>query len=70
LRQQRLAGAGRSDQQDVGLRQLDVVVLRLMVEALVVIVHRDREHLLGVILADNVVVENFANLLGGRNAVA
>jgi len=30
----------------------------------------DREHLLGVILADDVVVEDLANFLRGRNAVA
>jgi len=70
LRQQRLAGAGRTDQQDVRLRQLDVVVLGLVVETLVVIMDRDGEHLLGVILTDDIVVENFAYLLRGRNAVA
>ena len=63
LRQQRLAGAGRPDQQDVGLRELDIVVLGLMVEPLVVIVNGDREHLLGVILTDHVVIENLADLL-------
>src|SRR5262249_44993361 len=31
---------------------------------------RDREHLLGVILTDDIVVENLAYLLRGRNAVA
>ena len=70
LRQQRLARAGRPDQQDVRLRELDVVVLGLVVEPLVVIVDRDREHLLGVILADHVVVEDLADFLRGRNAVA
>src|SRR5215472_7895721 len=45
-------------------------VLGLMVETLIVIMDRDREHLLGVILADDIVVKNFAYLLGGRNAVA
>src|SRR5215831_3681046 len=70
LRQQRLARAGRADQQDVRLRELDVVVLGLVVETLVVIMDRDREHLLGVILADDIVVENFAYLFRGRNAVA
>src|SRR6266516_3833279 len=70
LRQQRLAGAGRTDQQDVRLRELDVVVLGLVVETLVVIMDRDREHLLGVILTYHIVVKDFAYLLGGRNAVA
>src|SRR5262249_21389521 len=70
LRQQRLAGAGRADQQDVRLRELNVVVLGLMVETLVVIMDSDREHLFGVILTDDIVVKNFAYLLRGRNAVA
>src|SRR5262245_47649254 len=67
---QRFAGAGRADQQDVRLREFDVVVLGLVVETLVVIMDRDREHLLGVILTDDIVVKNFAYLLGGRDAVA
>jgi hypothetical protein len=46
LRQQRLAAARGADQQDVGLRQLDVGFAGV-VEALVVVVHRDREHALG-----------------------
>src|SRR5262249_49227397 len=70
LRQQRLAGASRADQEDVRLRELDVVVLGLVVETLVVIMDRDREHFLGVILTDDIVVKNFAYLLGGRNAIA
>jgi len=64
------AGAGRADQQDVRLRELDIVVLGLVVETLVVIMHRHREHLLGVILTYHVVVENLAYLLRARNAVA
>ena len=34
------------------------------------VVDRDREHLLGVVLADHVVVEDLADLLRGRHAVA
>ncbi len=34
-----------------------------VVETLVVIVNRDREHLLGVILTDDVIVKDFAELL-------
>ena len=63
LGQQRLAAAGRADQQDVRLGELDVVVLLAVVEALVVIVHRDGEHLLGVVLADHVIVEDLADFL-------
>ena len=70
LRQQCLAGAGRADQEDIRLRQLDVFAVGLMFESLVVIVDRDREHLLGVVLADDVIVKNRANLFRGRDAVA
>ena len=41
-----------------------------MIEALVVIVHGDREHALGVELTDHVVVEDLADFLRGRDAVA
>src|SRR5215467_12189523 len=44
-------------------------MLCLMIEPLVVIMHRDREHLLGVVLADHVVVEDFADFLRRRNTV-
>src|SRR5439155_6904823 len=70
LRQQRFARTGRTDQQDVRLRQLDIVVLGLVIEALVVIVDSDREHLLGMALADHIVVENLADFLRRRNPVA
>ena len=70
LRQQRLARAGRADQQDIRLRQLDIFVVGLMFEPFVVIMDRDREHLLGVVLADDVIVKNRANLFRGRDAVA
>ena len=69
LGQQRLARAGRPDQHDVGLGQFDVVVLRRVVQALVVVVDRDREHLLGVRLADDIVVQDLPDLLRRRHAV-
>ena len=58
LGEQRLAAAGRADQQDVRLGELDVVVLGRVVEPLVVIVHGDRQHALGVVLADHVAIED------------
>jgi hypothetical protein len=70
LRQQGLAGAGRTDQQDVGFSQFDITVLSLVVESLIVIVDGDRQHLLGMVLADHVVVEDLSDLLGRRDAVA
>src|SRR5260370_36491757 len=41
-----------------------------MVETLIVIVDRDREQLLGVILTYHIGVENLAYLLGRRNPIA
>ena len=70
LREQRLARTGRSDQQDVRLREFDVVVLGLVVEALVVVMHRDREDLLRMELTDDVVIEHLADFLRRRNSVA
>ena len=42
----------------------------LIVEPLVVIVNCDRQNLLRLILADDIVVEDLADFLGGRNSVA
>ena len=69
LGEQRLARTRRADQQDVGLGQFDVAVLRGVIEPLVVIVHRDRQHPLGLRLADHVIVQDLADLARGRNAV-
>src|SRR5262249_20944336 len=62
LGEQRLAGPGRADQQDVRLLQLDVAGDELGVDPLVVVVHRDREDLLGTLLADHVLVEDLLDL--------
>ena len=62
LGKQGLAATRRAHQQDVGLGEFDVVVLGRVVEPLVVIVHRHREHALGVVLADHVGVEHGADL--------
>ncbi len=70
LRQQRLAGPGRADQHDVRLGDLDVVVLLAVRQPLVVVVHGDREHALGVVLADHVVVQHLADLARRRHPVA
>ena len=63
LREQRLAAAGRADQQDVRLLQLDVgVAVRAGLHALVVVVDRDREDLLRLLLTDDVVVQVVVDL--------
>ncbi len=62
--QQRLAAAGRADQQHVGLVDLDRLGLVDVGvgEALVVVVHGHGQHALGVILADDVLVEELLDL--------
>ena len=69
LGKQRLARTCRPDQQDVRLRQLHIVVLGGMVEALVMVVNRDREDALGLELADHIIVEHLADFARRRNAV-
>ena len=69
LGEQRLAAAGRADEQDVRLREFDVVVLLRVIEALVVIVDGDGENLLGMVLADDIVVEHLADLVRRRHAI-
>jgi hypothetical protein len=59
-----LPRAGRADQQDVALGELDIVLgLALVSQALVVVVDRDRQDLLGVVLADHVLVEDRCDLV-------
>ena len=66
LRQVGLAGAGGPDQQDVALGNLDrltrAAVRGLGLQALVVVVDRDGERLLGLVLADHIGVEELADL--------
>ncbi len=64
LRQQRLAAAGRAEQHDVRLLQLDLAVGRVLghLNALVVVVDGDRERALGVLLADHVLLEDVVDL--------
>jgi hypothetical protein len=63
LREQRLAGSRGTYQQDVRLGEFNLVVLGLVMEALVVVVDGDRQHLLRMILANHVIVENLADFL-------
>src|SRR5579863_7036617 len=59
LGHQSLAGAGGADEHDVALGQLNAVIgfLTVHVDALVVVVNGDGELLLGLLLADDVFVE-------------
>src|SRR6185503_13197305 len=61
-REQRLARAGRPDQQDVRLLELDLPGGRRRVDALVVVVDGHGERLLRAMLADDVVIEDALDL--------
>jgi hypothetical protein len=71
LGEQRLAAAGRPEQQDVGLLQLEVLLaVRLHhLDALVVVVDGHRERALGGLLADHVLLEDRVDLLRLRQVL-
>ena len=66
LGQQGLAGTGGADEQDVALGQFHFVFLAAagLAQALVVVVNRHRQGPLGLALADDVLIQDGANLLG------
>src|SRR6266849_3785576 len=66
LREQRLARSGGADKEDVRFGELDLVVLREVLQALVVVVYRDRKDLLGEFLPDHVLVQYPADFPGRR----
>ena len=68
--QQGLARAGRTDQQDVGLGQLDVVVFGARLDAFVMVVNGHGQRFLGARLADHVLVQNLEDFLGFRQMAA
>src|SRR5256886_632546 len=74
LGEQGLAAPRRADQQNVALGDLDIALGArgggAGLQALVVIVDRDREHLLGALLADDVLVENLLDFVGLGELVA
>ncbi len=68
LGEQRLAGTGGSDQQNIALGELDFVARphafgAARLQALVMVVDRDRQDALGALLADDVFIEDFLDFL-------
>ena len=70
-----LARASGTEEKDIALLDLHIVEVihlqqacRGLCEALVVIVHGDREHLFSGVLSDHMLVEQFLNLSGLGNA--
>ncbi len=62
LGQQRLAAPGGAEQQDVALLHLDIARLGGVLDALVVIINGNGQDLLGLILADHVIVQDILDL--------
>ena len=69
LREVGLAAAGRPEQQDVRLLELDVVLGRRHLHALVVVVDRDGERALRRLLRDHVLVQERVDLGRARKVV-
>ena len=69
LREQRLSAAGRAEQEDVRLLQLDVAFLGPHLHALVVVVDGHRERALRLFLRDDVVVQDYVDVLRPREVV-
>ena len=66
LCKQRLATPGRTDQQDIAFRKLDIILgalVEAIIEALIVIVNSDCEDFLGLHLADDILVKNRIDFL-------
>jgi hypothetical protein len=68
LGQQRLARPRGADQQDVRLRQLDIATLAAVLQPLVVVVHRHRQHALGPVLTDHIIVQRLEDVARGWHA--
>ena len=70
LRQQGFAATGWPDQNDVRLRNFDIVVFLAVRQAFIMVMHRHRENAFGVGLAYYIVVQHGADFLGCRYAIA
>src|SRR5690606_37715202 len=68
LREQRLTDAGRADQQDVRLVDLDIIADAVMIDALVIDVDRDPPGALCLLLTDHVLVQDVLDLARRRYA--
>ena len=66
LCEQGLARASRPDEQDVALRQLDIILLAEVLQTLVMVVDRDRQNLLGLLLTNHILVEALTDFMRCR----
>src|SRR6266566_6788287 len=69
LREQRLPAAGRPEQEDGRLLELDIVLVGTHLDALVMVVDRHSERPLGLLLRDDVVVQDRVDVTRPRQVV-
>ena len=66
--QERLSRSGGSDEEDIGLGQLDIgeigLLARLKLNPTIMIIDRDRENPLGPLLSDDIFVQDRLDLAG------
>ena len=71
LRQKGLARSSRSDQQNITLGELNfILAATARLHALVMVINRYRQHLLGIALTDDVLIQNCFNFMGFRELFA
>src|SRR5690606_28236319 len=70
LGEQGLAAVGGADQEAIAVAQLDIRFTGGALKALVVVVRRHRQHFLGPLLADHLLVEDVLDLFRGGQLVA
>ncbi len=69
LGQEGFSRTGGADHENVALGQFDIVVgFNIAVDAFVMVVDRNREHLFGILLADDVLIQHLFYLMGGWDA--
>ena len=66
--EQGLARSGGPDKQNVALLKLNIFGVKVVHNSLIVIMHRHRDDLLGMLLRDDVLIEGFFDFLGGWQA--
>ena len=68
--QQRFTGTRRANQQDVTFAQLNPIAGVAVAQTFVMVVYRDRQHFLRLLLTDNVIVQVVANFMWRRQRTA
>ena len=67
LRQIGFTATCRTNQHNVGLCQFNVIALRLMRQTLVMVMYGHRQNALGILLTNDIIIQNAHNFLRGRH---